>query len=303
MDQTAQMKPPRETDAVPDAAAFARRLSEMRPRLHRYCARMTGSVFDGEDVVQNAMLKALEAFPRDTQIGNVEAWVYRIAHNAALDFLRRRTRQEEQLSEEMADMLVDPSANAEHGYAAATGLKTFMRLPPAQRGSVILMDVLGYSIEEIGEVLETTIPAVKASLHRGRARLRELAEEPSSARPPVLPERQRQLLSAYIDRFNARDFDAIRDMLADDVRLELVASCRMRGHKQVGNYLTNYQSVRDWRLTAGLVENRPAALVYDLESGSVAYVILLSWDAGNVAFIRDFRYARYVLDGAEVAPL
>ena len=71
----------------------------------------------------------------------------------------------------------------------------------------------------------------------------------------------------------------------------------------MGNYLTNYQSVRDWRLTAGLVENRPAALVYDLESDSVAYVILLSWDDGNVAFIRDFRYARYVIDGAEVVPL
>ena len=66
---------------------FDRLLGELRPRLHRFCARMTGSVIDGEDIVQEAMLKALELLSGAEAIDNVEAWVFRIAHNAALDFL------------------------------------------------------------------------------------------------------------------------------------------------------------------------------------------------------------------------
>ena len=74
--------------------AFDRLIGEMRPKLHRYCARMTGSVIDGEDVLQEALVKAIEAFPGSGQIDNSEGWLFRIAHNAALDFLRRRARQE-----------------------------------------------------------------------------------------------------------------------------------------------------------------------------------------------------------------
>jgi len=73
--------------------ALDRLLGELRPKLHRYCARMTGSVVDGEDVVQEALVKAIEAFSRTEVIAYPEGWVFRVAHNAALDFLRRRARQ------------------------------------------------------------------------------------------------------------------------------------------------------------------------------------------------------------------
>jgi hypothetical protein len=82
---------------------------------------------------------------------------------------------------------------------------------------VILMDVLGYSLEEIAAIVQSTVPAVKASLHRGPVRLRELAEEPEDAPAPTLAPPERALLLAYIDRFNARDFDATRPMLAEEV--------------------------------------------------------------------------------------
>ena len=76
-------------------AAFDRLLGELRPKLHRYCARMTGSVIDGEDVVQEALIKAIEASPDMGSIAQPEAWLFRTAHNAALDFLRRRAREDE----------------------------------------------------------------------------------------------------------------------------------------------------------------------------------------------------------------
>src|SRR5437667_2411231 len=127
---------------------FDRRLAELRPRLHRYCARMTGSVIDGEDVVQEALLKALEAFAATSAIAHPEGWLFRIAHNAALDFLRRRARQDALRSDEDPDMMIDPANLAEDRLAASSSLRTFLRLPVAQRSSVILMDVLGYSLEE-----------------------------------------------------------------------------------------------------------------------------------------------------------
>src|SRR5437899_4806834 len=80
-------------------------LGELRPRLHRYCARMTGSVIDGEDVVQETMLKAMEAAPAAGSIANPEGWLFRIAHHAALDFLRRRAREETRQSNEDLDMI------------------------------------------------------------------------------------------------------------------------------------------------------------------------------------------------------
>src|SRR5712692_3080906 len=92
-----------------DREAFDRLLGELRPKLHRYCARMTGSVIDGEDVVQEALVKAIEALPETGLIAYPEGWLFRIAHNAALDFLRRRARQDAARSDEDPDMIIDPA--------------------------------------------------------------------------------------------------------------------------------------------------------------------------------------------------
>jgi RNA polymerase sigma-70 factor (ECF subfamily) len=282
--------------------AFNRILSELRPKLHRYCARMTGSVVDGEDVVQEALAKAIEAFPETAAIANHEGWLFRIAHNTALDFLRRRNQQRAVHSDEDPDMIVDPVAVTNDRQIAAASLRTFMRLPVAQRSSVILMDVLGYSLQEIGIVIDASIPAVKAALHRGRARLHEFAQEPDDRHLPVLNEPERSLLAAYVDRFNARDFDAIRDMLADEVRLELVNRTRMNGRSEAGRYFHNYARAEDWLFVPGLVETRPAVLVCDRSdpSGTPVYFVLLEWEGDRVVNIRDFRHARYTTEGAEL---
>jgi RNA polymerase sigma-70 factor, ECF subfamily len=291
------------TSGTPEAgAAFDRLLGELRPKLHRYCARMTGSVVDGEDVVQEALVKAIEALPETPSIAHPEGWLFRIAHNAALDFLRRRARREAAHSDQDPDMTIDPVAAADHRQIAAASLRTFMRLPVAQRSSVILMDVLGYSLEEIGAVIDTSIPAIKAALHRGRARLRELAQEPDDRPAPVLAEPERSLLAAYVERFNARDFDAIRDMLADEVRLELVNKSRMSGRREVARYFHNYERLQDWHFVPALVERRPAVLVRDPNDPSQrpAYFVLLDWAGASVVNIRDFRFASYAVDGAEL---
>ena len=132
---------------------------------------------------------------------------------------------------------------------AATSLRTFMRLPVAQRSSVILMDVLGCSLQEICEVMDCSLPAAKAALHRGRTQLREIADEPEDTPQPKLSDADRARLGAYVAHFNARDFDAIRAMIADDVRLDLVSKTRMNGKAEVSRYFGNY--AQGQRLASG----------------------------------------------------
>jgi RNA polymerase sigma-70 factor, ECF subfamily len=161
---------PEASVAVTDIDAL---LAAMRPKLHRYCARMVGSVIDGEDVLQDALIKAVQAHASAGPVTNPEGWLFRIAHNTALDFLRRRNRQEALRSVEEVDMIADQLDAVASRQIAATSLRTFMRLPVAQRSSVILMDVFGCSLQEICEVMDCSLPAAKAALHRGRAQLRE----------------------------------------------------------------------------------------------------------------------------------
>jgi RNA polymerase sigma-70 factor (ECF subfamily) len=282
--------------------SLERFLASMRPKLHRYCARMTGSVIDGEDVLQDAMVKAVKALQNAGRVELPERWMFRIAHNAALDFLRRRSRLEATLSAEEPDMLEDHKDAPDGSDVVATSLRTFMRLPTVQRSTVILMDVLGYPLQEIGGIIDASVPAVKSALNRGRTRLRQLAREPEDVRPPELSSAERSLLSAYIENFNARNFDAVRDMLAEEVRVEVVARKNMHGRKEAQTYFHNYSGAEDWRMRLGFVGGRPAIIVHDArESERPRYFILVDWARENVAFIRDFRYADYAIDGADVS--
>jgi RNA polymerase sigma-70 factor, ECF subfamily len=278
-----------------------RLLGELRPKLHRYCARMTGSAVDGEDVVQEALLNAVDARAKTGAIANPEAWLFRIAHNAALDFLRQRARQQTTHSDENPDMIASPHNLVQDREIAAAGLRTFMRLPALQRSAVILKDVLGHSLEEICEVIGGSMAAAKSALQRGRARLRELAQEPEETLAPTLARPERDRLLKYVESFNARDFDSVRLMLADDVQLDLVNRFRAKGRDQVGEYFHRYALAEQWRFAAGLVDGRPAMLVFDrFDPGEwPAYFVALDFSHDAVVAIRDFLFARYALDGAD----
>ena len=281
-----------------DRARIEALLVELRPALHRYAARMVGSVLDGEDVVQDAIARAMAALDRAPPEGDATAWSFRIAHNAAIDHLRARARRagEQEIQEE--DMVSD-SDEAARRLAAGAALAVFMQLPPLQRGTVILKDVLGYSNEEAADILDTTLAATKAALHRGRARLRIIADAPSSFRPADRGDLIR--LQSYVDRFNARDFDAIRAMLADDVRFELVARME-RGRAAFETYFTRYTEMTSWRLSVGVIEGRAAAIVHDPAdpAGPPIGLIVIDWADGRIVRLRDFYHARYVFRDAVI---
>jgi RNA polymerase sigma-70 factor (ECF subfamily) len=278
--------------------SFSQLLMQLRPRLHRYCARMVGSVFDGEDVVQEALAKATEALPSAGRIDSIERWLFTIAHNTALDTLRRRKRQGEVPLDQEAHQASDSPSSTESWIASTASLATLMQLPVIQRSSVVLVDVLEYSVDETAQILDSTVPAVKAALHRGRGHLKNLADEPQPDKPD-LPLEELSRLRAYAESFNTRDFDTLRSLLAEDVKLDLVNRLRLSGRKDVSVYFGRYGENRDWKFSAGFAEDRPALFVSDPHDASdtPTYVVLLEWRDGKVLNIRDFRWAKYVTDG------
>ncbi|MCX6048309.1 MAG: sigma-70 family RNA polymerase sigma factor [Chloroflexi bacterium] len=292
--------PPLVSEPLGTPAAFEALVQEIRPELHQYCARMIGSIIDAEDVVQEALAKAYTALPT-TAVANLRGWLFRIVHNKAIDHLRRAHRQQnhwqpmEQLDEDA--LFVEPDSPLEEQELVAVALAVFLQLAPKQRSCVILKDVLGYSLAEISELLDATVPDIKSNLHRGRTRLRELSSAVTDDAPTVLGQQERALLTQYIDRFNARDFDAVRAMLAQEVRLDLFNRTTRRGLAEVGEYFHRYAQQDDWQLALGTVEQRPAILVYDSHKAASppVYFMLLAWKNAQVNYIRDYRYTPYVM--------
>lgn len=284
-----------------DRAALEAMLVGLRPKLHRYAARMAGSTIEGEDIVQEAVVKALAAHDGGTTVERPEQWLFRIAHNAAQDHLRRRQRERSRMTEADMTGIEDLSASAEARLATATSLRSFMQLTLAQRSAVILVDVLGLTLFETCEVTGGTLAATKAALHRGRAELKALAAAPDDMPVPKLDPQDERRLRHYIDLFNARDFDAVRALIAEDIRVDVVNRTRLQGKKEASTYFGNYDRVSDWALSLGFVDRLPAILIRNPQAGNaVRGFILIDWRDDEVVRIRDFRYAAYCIADADI---
>jgi len=280
---------------------FLELVVDLRPELHRYCARMTGSVADGEDIVQDTLARAYYLLPEMDEVPAFRPWLFRIAHNRALDHLRRYEARMGEPLEAAQDNAVDPAPDPgdalAHEQAVQLAVSRFVGLAPAQRSCVILKDVLGHSLEEIGGLLELSSPAVKAALHRGRVRLRELA----MAQPPEAPPRQTSpAVARYAALFNRGDWDGLRAMLADDVRL-VQSTYPLRAGAEVRMFFGIYAQYAPVRLAPAWLDGREVIAVYeDPQSVKPSYLMWLEWTDGRVSFIRDYRYVRYVVDDAEL---
>ena len=273
----------------------------IRPKLHRYCARMTGSVIDGEDVLQITLIKAFEtltnaAHSSQAPVQNIEAWLFRIAHNSAMDYFRSQARYA-QLNQQV-DMN-DHDEESSEPSLLSDDLKHLSGLPPLQRSVLLLRDLLGYSGEEVADIMEISVSAVKSALHRGR----ESAKKVSVINPAAKTSfSENEILRAkvYAELFNLRDFDQLRQLLQQEVKLDLIDKSRRTGKQKVGNYFGNYNLAHDWYMEVGKVEGKLAILAFDKKDSQSPpmYFILLEYQNKKLSFIKDFRYARYVMESA-----
>lgn len=212
-------------------ATFAELVEPYRQELRLHCYRLVGSLTDADDLVQDTMLAAWRGLDGFAGRAALRTWLYRIATNRSLNALRDSSRRplhtvadlpEPTLMAEPLWLQPYPVSEPESRYESreTIGLAfttLLQRLPPRQRATGVLCDVLGFGLSEAAEVLDATGTAVKGMLARARATL-------AARRDYVVPAhslRERELAGLFAAALNAGDVDALVSLLTDDAWLTM----------------------------------------------------------------------------------
>ena len=171
-----------------------------------------------------------------------------------------------------------------------------MALPPKERACVLLKDVFDYTLEEIAELVDSTVGGVKAALSRGRLKLASLPAKSAPARAAT--EDMSRLLHLYVERFNQRDWDGLRELISADARLQVAD--RFSGRLSDSPYFGQYDRRAAWRMALGEVDGHAAviALYRDGDGWSPQSVARLELVDGRVARIVDYVHCPWVLANA-----
>lgn len=226
---------------------FAPLAEPYRRELLAHCYRMSGSVHDAEDLVQETYLKAWRAYEKFEGRSSLRTWLYRIATTTCLTALESKgrrplptglgapssdpsddlvTQDEVPWLEPIPDTLVDLSSN--DPAVAATSKETIrlaliaalQHLPPKQRAVLILREVLAWPAADVAELLGTTTAGVNSALQRARAQIDRAAPSEDAVQEPVRPD-QRELLDRYMSAFERYDMAALKELFTQDAVWEM----------------------------------------------------------------------------------
>jgi RNA polymerase sigma-70 factor, ECF subfamily len=257
-----------------DDAAFSALVEPYRRELHAHCYRMTGSVHDADDVVQEVLLRAWRGLTGFEGRGSFRSWLYRIATNTCLKAISSRGRRAlptdfaspvgEDSGAEVAwlEPYPDEAFGLENGYAAPEALyeqregvelafvAALQHLPPNQRAALILREVLGFSASEVAETLGATVAAVNSALQHARKAVAE--RMPARSQLTTLralgDRRLREIADNYARALQRRDIAAVVSMLADDVTWSMPPHPQWyRGHEAVTAFLRGGPFLARWR--------------------------------------------------------
>ena len=276
--------------------AFLETVSQIRPRLHRYCARMTGSVLDGEDIVQDALFEAYRKLDQFDDTRPLSPWLFRIAHNRCIDFLRHRRAGREAVASVAASEVTMPTEPAILGIGKAVE-HLVLTLPPKERACVLLKDVFDYTLEEIAELVESTVGGVKAALKRGRSKL---AASPGHAKPSRTADPDlARVLHLYVERFNNRDWNSLRELISADARLRV--NDAFAGKVADAPYFGNYaQWSMPWRMAVGEVDGEPVVII--LRRGADTWtpysMVRIDVTESHIDSIVDYAHCPWVIEAA-----
>ncbi len=254
-----------------DAGALTEAFEAERRGLLAHAYRMLGAYHEAEDVVQDTYLRALRGWDAFERRSSLRTWLYRIATNVCLTMIEGRRRralssglEPDESGLELEPFPTDPAdlviARESVRLAFVAGLQ---HLTPQQRAVLLLREVLTFSAAETSEALDISVPAVKSTLQRARARLAEAAPARDDVLDAASP-RAKTLLAGYMAAWEASDADAFRDVLRTDASIVPVGSpISYAGREACLAFATPAMGAqREWRMVATEANGQPAAAVW-----------------------------------------
>ena len=312
------------TQDNPDFAALA---DPYRRELLTHCYRMTGSIHDAEDLVQETYLRAWRAYDRFEGRSSLRLWMYAIATRVCLTAIERRGRRPlpsglGPASQDYRDGVqavepfgawLQPAPDALLGtgspdpagvVVAREGVRlafiaALQHLPARQRAVLILRDVLAWHAAEVAELLETSTVAVNSALQRARAQLAQVAPTDEDLAEPDDPA-VRDLVDRYVAAFERADVTALAGLLRDDVRLEMPPNRTwFVGSATVTDFFRHrvFGPPGSWRFTRVEANGQPAVAAY-MRSADGCHrahgVVLLEVAGGKISHVVAFNDATLV---------
>ncbi len=289
-----------------DEQAFASLLEPYRRELRAHCYRLSGSLHEAEDLMQESLLRAWRGLPSFEGRSSLRTWLYRVTTNACLDALEKRPgrflpmglgpatpaaeavappRMEPIWIEPWPDQSVDTSAFTPEAHytqresVALAFLVALQLLPPKQRAVLLLRDVLGLQASECADLLETSVAAVNSALQRARETLELRAGSLREATPDADDEKTAALLARYVAAWETADVEALVSLLRDDATLAMPPLPQwLQGHRQIGAALEAMVLVPGaggmFRLVPTRANGLPAFAAYRREEMSAPYQAL-----------------------------
>jgi RNA polymerase sigma factor (sigma-70 family) len=157
-----------------DERAFAAIYRRYHQDLYRFCLAIVRNPQDAQDALQNAMVKVLRALPGEERRIELKPWLYRIAHNEAIELLRRRRPAEHVDPETAAAPASSPAEAAEHRERLRKLLADLEELPDRQRGALVMRELAGFGFGEIAAAFDTSDAVARQTVYEARLSLRQM---------------------------------------------------------------------------------------------------------------------------------
>jgi RNA polymerase sigma-70 factor, ECF subfamily len=258
--------------------AYARLIEPHRSELQAHCYRMLGSVQDAEDALQEALVRAWKNLDKFEGRSSLRSWLYRIATNTSLDAIGKRPKRilpvdygppadphggvgEPLVESVWIEPYPDEMLGVEDGYASPDAryeqresvelafIAALQLLPPNQRAVLILREVLGFSAQETGEALDTSVASVNSALQRARATIDDKLPEQSQQETlkSLGDEKLRELVEDWADAWERNDVDKVVSMLAEDAAFTMPPMSRwFYGLDGIRGFLEKWSMLPEW---------------------------------------------------------